>query len=58
MKCTYYGVVQNWQAGVLVSSLLGVVMTYSIVLCNSVNSPLATSVTGNIKDIVGTALGG
>ena len=41
----------------MVSSLLGVVMTYSIVLCNSVNSPLATAVTGNVKDIISTFLG-
>jgi hypothetical protein len=40
-----------------VSSMLGVVMTYATVLCNSVNSPLATSVTGNTKDIISTAIG-
>jgi hypothetical protein len=40
-----------------VSSLLGVLMTYSTVLCNSYNSPLATSITGNTKDIVSTLIG-
>jgi hypothetical protein len=39
------------------SSLLGVLMTYSTVLCNSYNSPLATSITGNTKDIVSTLIG-
>ena len=40
-----------------VSSALGVVMTYSTVLCNSFNSPLATAVTGNVKDLVSTLIG-
>jgi hypothetical protein len=41
----------------VVSSALGVLMTYSTVLCNSYNSPLATSVTGNTKDVVSTLIG-
>ena len=40
--------------GLVVSSLMGVVLTFAIFLCTTVNSPLATSVTGNIKDIVST----
>jgi solute carrier family 35 protein len=44
--------------GLFVSSALGVVLTYAIVLCATVNSPLATSVTGNVKDVVTTVLGG
>ena len=40
--------------GLFVSSLMGVVLTFAIFLCTTVNSPLATSVTGNIKDIVST----
>lgn len=42
---------------VALSAILGVVMTYSTVLCNSVNSPLATSVTGNTKDLISTLIG-
>ena len=49
--------VQGWQFWMVVSSLLGVIMTYATVLCNSVNSPLATSVTGNTKDVVSTGIG-
>ena len=40
--------------GLAVSSLMGVVLTFAIFLCTTVNSPLATSVTGNMKDIVST----
>jgi hypothetical protein len=50
-------VLQEWLFWMTVSSLLGVLMTYSTVLCNSYNSPLATSVTGNTKDIVSTLIG-
>jgi len=47
----------EWLFWMAVSSLLGVLMTYSTVLCNSYNSPLATSITGNTKDIVSTLIG-
>eukprot|EP00744_Colponema_vietnamica_P008014 GILI01011461.1.p1 GENE.GILI01011461.1~~GILI01011461.1.p1 ORF type:complete len:329 (-),score=18.11 GILI01011461.1:58-996(-) len=40
-----------------ISSIVGVVLSYAIFLCSIINSPLATSVTGNIKDIVSTFLG-
>jgi hypothetical protein len=36
---------------------MGPVLTYSSMLCTVHNSPLATSVTGNIKDIATTILG-
>lgn len=39
------------------SSCLGVVLTYAMFLCTTVNSPVATSVTGNIKDLFSTTLG-
>lgn len=40
-----------------VSSVLGVVLTFSQALCTIVNSPMATSIAGNLKDIFMTALG-
>ncbi len=48
---------QGWMGWMAVSSALGIVMTYSTVLCNSYNSPLATAVTGNVKDMISTAIG-
>jgi solute carrier family 35 len=44
-------------ATVLLASCLGAFMTYIVLLCATVNSPTATSVTGNIKDIVSTFVG-
>lgn len=41
----------------LASSLLGVVLVYATTLCSTYNSPVATSVTGNIKDLLLTVLG-
>ncbi len=52
-----HGVVQGFQAGLLLSVLLGVVITFAIALCATRVSPLATAVTGNAKDIVTTAVG-
>jgi solute carrier family 35 protein len=50
-----------WEPGfllsVLVASSLGVFMSYIVFLCTTVNSPLATSITGNMKDVVSTVLG-
>lgn len=43
--------------GFIVSSLMGILLTYSSLLCTTYNSPLATSVTGNVKDIATTAIG-
>ena len=40
-----------------VASCMGLVLTYTSVLSNVYNSPLATSITGNGKDIVTTAVG-
>lgn len=40
-----------------ISVSLGVLITYAIALCATVNSPMATTVTGNAKDIVCTACG-
>jgi len=44
-------------AAVLIASVSGAFMTYVVLLCATVNSPTATSVTGNIKDIVTTFIG-
>lgn len=43
--------------GMICSSALGVLMTYAIVLCNTVNSPLATATTGNVKDLGSSVIG-
>jgi hypothetical protein len=40
----------------LLSSSLGVVLTYSMILCTTYNSPLATSMTGCIKDVAANIL--
>jgi len=44
-------------ASVVVASVAGSFMTYVVLLCATVNSPTATSVTGNIKDVVTTFIG-
>lgn len=44
-------------ASLLAASSLGVGMTYVVFLSATVNSPLLTSVTGNMKDVVSTVLG-
>lgn len=41
----------------VIACLLGPILTYSSMLCTTYNSPLATSVTGNIKDIATTIFG-
>ena len=56
-SCAAVAVAQEWLTWMALSSLLGVLMTYSTVLCNSYNSPLATSITGNTKDIISTLIG-
>ena len=40
-----------------ISCLMGLLLTYTSVLCVTYNSPLATSITGNLKDVVTTAIG-
>jgi solute carrier family 35 len=40
-----------------ISSVMGLLLTYSSMLCTTYNSPLATSVTGNVKDVVTTVYG-
>ena len=47
---------QFW-GSVTVASFLGVVITYIVFLCTTVNGPLVTSITGNAKDILQTILG-
>ncbi|KAK8793366.1 hypothetical protein WA158_004725 [Blastocystis sp. Blastoise] len=47
----------GFQIGITISSLMGVVMVFSTILCSTYNSPVATSVTGNIKDVVLTVAG-
>jgi hypothetical protein len=41
----------------LVSALMGPVITYSSILCTTYNSPLATTITGNVKGLFITILG-
>ncbi len=48
---------QQFQAALFISVSLGVLITYAIALCATVNSPLATTVTGNMKDVVCTGFG-
>jgi drug/metabolite transporter (DMT)-like permease len=38
------------------AAVMGLVMTYVALLCSTVNSPLATSITGNAKDIAATVI--
>ena len=43
--------------GFIISSFMGLILTYSSMLCTIYNSPLATSVAGNAKDIITTGAG-
>jgi solute carrier family 35 protein len=43
--------------GFIIALSLGPVLTYSSILCTTYNSPLAMSVTGNVKDVASTVLG-
>jgi solute carrier family 35 protein len=43
--------------GFAVALSLGPLLTYSSILCTTYNSPLAMSITGNIKDLASTILG-
>ncbi len=36
---------------------MGVIISFAISLCATTNSPLATAITGNVKDIAGTLIG-
>lgn len=47
----------HFWAGYIVASLMGLVLTYSSLLSTTYNSPLATSITGNAKDILTTLIG-
>jgi solute carrier family 35 protein len=49
-----YGYDPVFWTAVLIASILGVYMSYIVFLCTTVNSPLATSITGNMKDIGAT----
>lgn len=43
--------------GFLVSSAMGLVLMYSSALCTTYNSPLASSITGQLKDVLTTSIG-
>ena len=43
--------------GFCVSSGMGLLLTYSSMLCTTYNSPLATAITGNAKDLLTTSVG-
>lgn len=45
-----------WMAFIL-ASVMGLLLSYSSLLCTTHNSPLATSITGNLKDVVITVAG-
>ena len=45
-----------WTSAAVASSM-GVLMTYSTILCSTQVSPLATTVTGNVKDVLATVVG-
>jgi drug/metabolite transporter (DMT)-like permease len=47
---------QFW-GSVAVASFMGVIITYIVFLCTTVNGPLVTSITGNAKDVLQTMLG-
>ena len=47
----------GFQIAIALTSFMGVVMVYSTILCSTYNSPVATSVTGNLKDLVLTVTG-
>lgn len=47
----------SFWSSLLGASSLGVFMSYIVFLCTTANSPLATSITGNLKDVVSTLLG-
>jgi hypothetical protein len=49
--------VQAFWTALLFSAFLGTAMSYVVLLCSTVNSPLATSITGNVKDIGASILG-
>jgi hypothetical protein len=44
-------------AGFLVSSAMGLLLTYTSMLCTIHNSPLTTSIAGNAKDVLTTVVG-
>ncbi|CAE7863829.1 unnamed protein product, partial [Symbiodinium sp. KB8] len=42
---------------VVAASSLGVIMTFAVFWCTTTNSPVVTSVTGNVKDVISTFVG-
>lgn len=56
MNFEHLGETKFW-VSFIIACLLGPILTYSSMLCTTYNSPLATSVTGNIKDIATTIFG-
>jgi hypothetical protein len=47
----------SFWAAFIAASIMGLVLSYSSLLCTTHNSPLATSITGNAKDVVITIIG-
>jgi hypothetical protein len=43
--------------GFVASALLGLAVSYAAMLCSTYNSPLAMSITGNVKDLATTSVG-
>mgnify|MGYP005993138509 FL=1 len=54
---TFEGYTFGFWASTMLASCLGVVMTFAVFWCTTTNSPVVTSVAGNMKDIVSTFIG-
>jgi len=52
-----YAADPRFLAAIVVASLLGTFMTYVVFLSATLNSPLLTSITGNMKDVFATFIG-
>jgi solute carrier family 35 len=48
---------QGFWVALALSVSMGVLISFSISLCATVNSPVATAITGNFKDVVATLVG-
>ena len=48
------GRLPSFWVALTLASAMGVFMSYIVFLCTTVNSPLATSITGNLKDVAAT----
>ena len=56
MAFEHLGSLLFWLA-LFVASVIGLLLSYSSLLCTTYNSPLTTSITGNAKDVVLTIVG-